>query len=187
MNDLIIAAVEELKNGGLPTAGIVLELVEYDFSYLKIGEIFSMMGHLVALGPGSTEFRGEMLISDVAGLVEVGSTATSVAWGHRGEREDDLPFRNHAEEILVETLFKQGASIRVVVEKLIEVGLTGSELRDLFTRLGHQIYGGGYGDPQGWMIVVSRSGDLTKEEDFAPIHWGDDDSGSKEAPIVTWN
>lgn len=108
VNDSVLGAVSQLKANGTTIAGIVLELVDSEFSYMEIAKIFSQLGHFVALGPGSAELKGEMLISDEPGSPVVNSTATAISWGHSGTREDELPFRNHPEEVLVKDLLKKG-------------------------------------------------------------------------------
>jgi hypothetical protein len=127
-----------------------------------------------------------MLIADHPGPPEIGATATKISWGCGGT--DDIPHRNHPEETLVGALKKQGASIGQIVAKLVEIGLTASELRDIFSRLGYKIYGGGYGEPSGWMIVGNPA-DEPSEETLARVHWGngEDLCEEQEGFAVSWS
>lgn len=98
---------------------------------------------------------------------------------------DDVQFRNHPEEVLVGDLKRQGVSIGEIVAKLVEIGLTASELRDLFSRLGYRVYGSGYGEPEGWMLIGTT--DEPSEETLARVHWGGETCEAEESFAVSWN
>jgi hypothetical protein len=179
--DSVEEQVSQLLRGGVTISRIVLEMVDAEFTFEKIRDVFVRLGHYVA--GGDNEHKGEMLIADHPGPLEVGATATRISWGGGGT--DDIPHRNHPEEILVEALRKQGASIGQIVAKLVEIGFTASELRDLLGRLGYKIYGGGYGEPSGWMLVGNPA-DEPSEGTLARVHWGGDHE-EEESFAVEWN
>ena len=170
MDDPVLDAISQLMRDGMSIPGIVLQLVDSEFSFSKIGELFVRLGHFVALGRGSSDVVGEMLIADKVGALEVGSTATTISWGGNGSARNQMPFRNQPEEVLVCHLKKSGVAIGEIVAKLVEIGLTGSELRALFTRLEYTVDGGGYGEAEGWLII-SEAAEFGKEN-LARVHWG---------------
>lgn len=173
--------VSQLLRDGMSISRIVLEMVDSEFTFEKIRDVFLRLGHYVAFS--GNEHRGKILITNSAGPLEVGAQTTTITWG--GSGIDDIPHRNSPEEILIGSLKKKGASIRDILAKLVEVGLTASELRGLFTRLGYRVYGGGYGEPEGWMLIGHPTND--GDDLLARVHWGGGPCEGEESFAVSWN
>ncbi|GEM_PF-4719708 len=181
--DSATETVSQLLREGMTISRIVLEMIDSgSFTFEKIRDVFMRLGHYVAFS--GDEHRGGMLIANSAGPLEVGATATTITWGGNGT--DDVPHRNRPEEILIGVLKKQGLSIKDIVAKLVKIGLAASELRELFSRLGgYRIYGGGYGDPEGWMLVGAPVDG--SDDSLARVHWGGDPCEDEESFAVLWS
>ncbi|MDP2630906.1 MAG: hypothetical protein Q8P56_05885, partial [Candidatus Uhrbacteria bacterium] len=169
---------------GKKLSEIVQAMVDSEkFTFMEIQEALSLVGHRVVLT--GDEHRGEMLITPL----EDGAPTTTLHWGGYGtSSENEIRFRNSPEEILVGDLKKKGFPIKTIVAKLVEIGLTASELRTLFNRLGYRVYGGGYGEPEGWMLIGNPA-DEPSEESLARVHWGksEDSSEEQESFAVSWS
>lgn len=84
-----------------------------------------------------------------------------------------MSFENdsHAEEILVDSLLKRGVSIKEVAARLLEVGLSPTEVRDLFVRRGHRKFGGSFGERVGWTLIAYPAGPPNGETSFILLEW----------------
>lgn len=184
MNNSTLEQISQLLRDGRSLSEIVQAMVDSEkFSFAEIREAITLVGHTVVLT--GDEHRGEMLITPLTD----GAPTTTLHWGgYENSPENEIWFRNRPEEVLVEDLKKRGSSTKEIVVKLVEIGLTASELRTLFTRLGYRVYGGGYGEPEGWMLIGNPA-DKPSEETLARVHWGnsEDPCEEQESFAVLWN